>query len=231
MEVAISKTKKILPPEGVHNARCIQLVDLGTQETEWEGKISMKHQIKLAFELVDETAIFNEDKGEQNFVLYRTYTLSLAPKATLAIHISAWLNKKFGKSDSFDLNELLNAPCQIQVRHNESKEYANIVAIMAPPKGVKVAKASNDCFSVFLTEEEFDQDSFDLLPNFMKEKLAATEEFAACGGSFEAEEEKPTKKVKKKAVEDDDDDDEEEEVVVRRRRLRQSLLRKVRGRL
>ena len=209
MKVKASQRERILAPEGVHNARCIQVIDLGTQESKLYGS---KRKVQLAFELVDESAVFNEDKGEENFVLYRTYTLSLAQKASLTRDISAWLNKKFGKSDEFDLDELLNAPCQVQVRHNESEDetYANIAAIMAPPKGVKVTKATSEQFSVYLDEEEFDQDSFDKLPNFIKEKISKTEEFEACGGVFEKEEDsdRSSTSKKKKVVEEEEEEEE-----------------------
>jgi hypothetical protein len=87
MKVKSSQRERILAPEGVHNARCIQVIDLGTQESKQWGS---KRKVQLAFELVDESAVFNEEKGEENFVLYRTYTLSLAPKASLTKDIKIW---------------------------------------------------------------------------------------------------------------------------------------------
>jgi hypothetical protein len=201
MKVKSSQRERKLAPKGVHAARCIQVIDLGTQES----KFGAKHKVQLAFELVDESEIFNEDKGEENFVLYRTYSMSLAQKASLTRDISSWLNKKFGKNDEFDLDELLNAPCQVQVSHNEvdGETYANISSIMAPKKGEKVSKAENDIFSVYLVEGEFDQESFDKLPNFIKEKISDTEEFKECGGVFEEqseEDEEPKSKSSKKVA-------------------------------
>lgn len=198
MKLKTSQRERILAPEGVHNARCIRIIDLGTQETKWGSK----RKIQLALELVDESAVFNEDKGEENFVVYKQYSMSLAPKATLTKDIGTWLNKKFNKNDEFDLESLLNAPCIVQIQHGEDEDgnvYNNVAAIMAPKKGDKVSKAKNEIYSVFLSEDEFDQENFDLLPGFMKEKLSKTPEFEECGGSYEPDEEKEESDSKQKA--------------------------------
>ena len=40
-------------PVGVHKARCVKVIDLGTQRNEFEGKISWKPQLLVIWEVPD----------------------------------------------------------------------------------------------------------------------------------------------------------------------------------
>ena len=44
---------RYLAPADNHPARCVEVIDLGTQEEEWEGEKSSKHKIRITWELVN----------------------------------------------------------------------------------------------------------------------------------------------------------------------------------
>ncbi len=180
MKISSKNKERILAPEGVHAARCVRVLDLGTQENKkYESKA---RKIQLAFELVDETHVFNEEKGEQPFVVYRTYTASLNKKASLFKDIQAWLGLKLEKNTEFDVAQLLNKPCQVQILHNTAENgdvFANIQSIMAPPKAMKVKNAASDLIMFSLDPDEFDRDVFDSFPDFLKEIIEASPEYQA----------------------------------------------------
>lgn len=42
--------KKQLPTEGMVNAKCYAVIDLGSQENEWKGIKKLQRQIQISFE-------------------------------------------------------------------------------------------------------------------------------------------------------------------------------------
>ena len=119
-------------PEGLHQAVCVDVVDLGDQQTQF----GIKHQVRLIWQ-VDET---NPDDGKR-FRVQKKYTLSLNEKANLRKDLECWRGCKFNAQEleGFDLERLLAVNCQLQIIHNltdEGKTYANIQAIIAAAKGI-----------------------------------------------------------------------------------------------
>jgi len=176
MKLTPKSSSRILAPEGIHFARCIRIVDLGTQESsnpEWRAS----RKLNLGFELVDESAIFDEERGEENFVVYGNWNQSLGKKSKLRPLIESWTGKKI--ADEFELDTLLDLPCQIQITHvtNDKGTYANITNIMGPGKG-KVSKSTMEPESLYL-DETFDEEIFKKLPEFMQEMIEDSPEYKA----------------------------------------------------
>ena len=184
MRLKEKNAERINPPEGVHQARLIRLVDCGSQYSEKFKKSSRK--VRVTFELVDCTHIFDEEKGEQPFLIDREYTLSIGKRATFRKDIEAWLGHKLTKEqlDDFDPEILLGTAGLVQVVYQEveENEYANIQALMAVPKGTNVAQPENEVFSFWL-EDELDADRFDSFPEFIQDKIANSPEYQALTGS------------------------------------------------
>jgi hypothetical protein len=72
-----SKTFKQVEP-GTYPARLIGIVDLGTQESTFEGRTTEARRVLFTFELVGELM-----EDERPFCYSRTYTTSLHKKSTL----------------------------------------------------------------------------------------------------------------------------------------------------
>lgn len=121
-------------PEGLHQAICVDVVDLGINK----GPYGEKHKVELRWQ----TELENEETNRR-YQLRKWYTLSLHEKASLRKDLECWRGRKFTEDElrGFDLEKLINANCQLQVIHNitdDGKTYDNIQAIV--PHNVKLPK-------------------------------------------------------------------------------------------
>lgn len=123
-----------LPPAGPTAARCSRLIDLGSHETEFQGKKKWQRKILLTWELAEQRA------DGTPFQVSRRFGLSLHEKAALRGFLEAWRGKAFTVEElsGFDLRKLVNAPCMLNLVHSErdGRQYANISAVMPLPKGM-----------------------------------------------------------------------------------------------
>ena len=129
-------------PPGTHVARCIKLIDLGTQHGEYEGKPTVREQVVVQWELPGET--IDTDKGAQPMIVSKFYTNSLSEKATLRADLEAWRGRQFTPDElaSFDLEKILGAPCLVNVIHSD-KGKARVKGVMSLPKGTICPPAHN----------------------------------------------------------------------------------------
>lgn len=124
-------------PEGVHSAVCVDVINLGTVDTQF-GK---KPKCRIVFEINKKM-----DDGRP-FTAAKTYTVSLNEKSNLHKDLRSWKGKPFTSQElqGFDLERLIGAPCQVAISHvdKDGTTYANITMIMKPEKGkVYVASGS-----------------------------------------------------------------------------------------
>ena len=99
-------------PTGVHKARCVRVIDLGTQRQDYQGDISWKRQVLLIWEVPE---YMNENK--EPLTLSKFYNLSLHEKSNLAKDLTSWRGKAFTQTekDGFDITKLLSQPCMLNV--------------------------------------------------------------------------------------------------------------------
>jgi hypothetical protein len=121
-------------PEGLWQAVCCDVVDLGEVETQWGNKPMVR--ICWIIEEVD-------PKTGMNYLVSQRYTLSLHEKSRLRPMLEAWRSRKFTDEEleGFDLEKLIGVNCQVQVIHNLSSQggtFANVQAVV--PAGRSAAK-------------------------------------------------------------------------------------------
>lgn len=120
-------------PEGLQQAVCVDVIDLGVVAS----KFGEKHKCRLVWQV----AAINAATGRP-FDVRKLYTLSLHVKAALRKDLEGWRGKKFAAEElahGFNLDRLIGANCQIQVVHDvddDGTRWANVVAIVPAPKGV-----------------------------------------------------------------------------------------------
>lgn len=162
-------------PEGTHLAVCNMVVDLGLQETTYQGEPKIKHQCFIRWELPNERIEYNDKQGQRQngpMSIGKTYTLSLGEKANLRKDLEAWRGRAFTKEElaGFDLFKLAGVPCQVSVVHEEKngKVYANIRGVAGWPKGMpKPDKTESDILKYSPDESERYND----LPQWLRDKL------------------------------------------------------------
>lgn len=125
-------------PEGVHNAVCVDIVELPNVATQWGNK----DMIRLVWE-TDQAM----DDGRP-FLVSQRYTPSLNSKANLRKHLKSWRGKDFTAEElaGFDIEKLIGASCQVVVEQNEGKDgntYANLTAIIKAKDNNKLKATGN----------------------------------------------------------------------------------------
>jgi len=111
-------------PEGLHQAVCIDVVDLGIQKTQFGDQV--KIEVRWVIEEID-------PKTQKQYMVLRRFTPSLHKKASLRAVLESWRGRKFTDEElkGFDIEKLIGANCQLQVCHNISSDgdtYANVQA-------------------------------------------------------------------------------------------------------
>ncbi len=147
-----------------------------------------KRKVRLTWEFPTELEVFDEEKGEQPFVLGNTFTLSLFEQAPLRELIESWLGEPLTPqqlAEGYELENLLGKECQISVIHVPSKTdatkvYANIKGIMPCSKGMKVDPAINE--TVWIGMDDWETASYDALPAFVKKEIMESIEWKKAHG-------------------------------------------------
>lgn len=151
------------------------------------------NRIRIEWELPNETHVFNEEKGEQPFVVAKDFTLSLHEKSSLRPFLNSWRGKTLTDEEcnAFDVAVLLGKPCMLNVIHKESKNgktSAQVASIAALPKGIACPPAINEPFE--FGYDPFDQVKFDSMPDWLKDKIKTSNEYKAL---FAEKKEEPRK--------------------------------------
>jgi len=166
---------------GNYPARCYSMVHLGTIEENILGTLKKLNKVRITWELPTELKVFKEEKGEQPQVISKEFTLSLHEKSTLRGFLKNWRGKDFTDEEakSFDIEKLVGAPCMLNITHKSKKDgsgvYAEIGSVSTMPKGFVCPEQINPNF--IFTYENFDEDKFNNLPEFMRNKMINSEEY------------------------------------------------------
>jgi hypothetical protein len=143
-------------PEGTFVARCVQVIDLGTQYSDFYEKSA--HKILLGWELPDEL-----DEGGRPFMVWKRYTLSLNRKAALRKDLEAWRGKAFSEDElsGFDVPNILGTSCMINVVHTKGTNgavFSNVNSVMSMMRGTKCPPQVNE--SILFDIDNWDDNVF-----------------------------------------------------------------------
>jgi len=166
------------PPIGTHVARCIKLIDIGTQRGEYQGKATMKRQVIIGFELPNELMQEGEYAGKP-FTVSRFYTASLGEKANLRRDLANWRGRDFTEEElrGFDSKNILGKACMLSLTPND-KGKTRITGVMALPKGTPVPDQVNSTVYLSLEPDEFNPEVFEALSDGYKKLIKASPEWA-----------------------------------------------------
>lgn len=164
-------------PPGTHIARCVKLLDLGTQQSDYQGVVSHKRQVLISWELPNELLSEGEYAG-QPFVVSRFYTASLNEKANLRADLASWRGREFTKEElaGFEAKSILDKTCMLSLILND-KGRAKVSGVMALPKGTTVPPAFNPIIYFSLEPDEFNQAVFDSLSEGIRKIIALSPEW------------------------------------------------------
>lgn len=162
-------------PTGTHIARCIRIIDIGTQEGEYQGKPIHRRQSIVAWELPDALMTTGDYAGKP-FVVSKFYTASLSEKANLRKDLVNWRGREFTDEElkGFDPANILGKCCMLSITAND-KGKSRVTAVMALPKNTPVPKAVNE--TVFFSLDDFNPAVFDKLSKGIKGMVEKSPEY------------------------------------------------------
>ncbi len=168
-----------LPPAGMTVARCIKLINLGTQHSDFYKK--SKRKVIISFELPQILHKGGNFDG-QPFIVSKRYTLSHNEKSALRADLESWYGQSFNteqlnRAGGFDLEKLLDRYALVNIVHTEDRQFANIKSINPLAKGMDKPRGYHPivCFNL----EEFSQGVFDSLSENLQNQIKTSSEYIA----------------------------------------------------
>lgn len=138
-------------PEGTHLAVCDTFVDLGMQETSYNGQSKCQHKIYLRWQIPALRLSYEKDgvQHEGPMTIGSKFTLSLHEKAALRKVLQSWRGRAFTPDElkKFDVTTILGKPCLITVTHapkDNGGVYANVGAVAKLPAGMTAPTLEGD---------------------------------------------------------------------------------------
>lgn len=165
------------PPIGTHVARCVKMIDIGTQKGEYQGLATFKRQVIIGWELPNELMTTGEYAGKP-FGVSKFYTASLSEKANLRADLKNWRGRDFTPEElgGFDAKNILGKPCMLSLTSTD-KGKIKVTGVMALPKGTQVPDQVNDTLYFSLEPDEFKQEVFDSLSDGYKKMIQVSPEY------------------------------------------------------
>jgi len=201
-----------LPESQTVLARCYSMIDLGTQPYIFNGKQDEKRpfvrKIHITWELPTLLAVFNDEKGEEPFVVGQEYTASTGDKSNLGLLISRWRNKPLSplEQEAFDPATMVGKTGYISFLVDTRKAYKgkeigkvtneNSVlkfnGIMPKPKDIPCPPNRNPYYIWdwdLVEQEGFDKhkEHFEKMPKWLQKKCADSKEFKMFCGNYKVE--------------------------------------------
>ena len=125
---SVGGTTTFVPvPKGVHNAICVDVIDLGMVEGMWKGERKSRHMIRIVFE-VEAT----KEDGTR-LTCSNDFGLSLHPGGNLRPFLTGWLGREFREGEAFDTDSLVGKCALLVVTHKQGSKtpglvFANFIA-------------------------------------------------------------------------------------------------------
>lgn len=136
MALTIKRPAGFAPaPAGLHHANCIRIIDLGTQKSQFAGKVKIQAKILMIWELAGE-----KREDGQPYIVSERYTASLHEKAKLREVLCGWLGRGLD-GEEFDLTAMLGKPCAVNITHRSADDgnvYADVASVSPPMAGFQV---------------------------------------------------------------------------------------------
>lgn len=161
-------------PAGTHLARCIGIIDLGTQKSEYQGRANIRRQCVVRWELPNELM-----EDGRPFICSKFYTQSLSEKSNLYADLVNWRGREFTTEElaGFDAKNILDKTCLVSITLND-KGKARVTGIMKGPKHMECPARVNDLVFFSLEQGEFDRSTFDSLSEGFQKMIRMSPEWA-----------------------------------------------------
>lgn len=128
---------------GAYPARCVHVIELGTQKNEYLGEVKFRKELMIVWELSE----LMQD-GRPFTVNWRG-TNTLNEKSKLYSLLTSWRGKPFTSEElqRFELKNILDKCCMINISKETAKsgkEYNKVISVMPLPKGMTCHERYNE---------------------------------------------------------------------------------------
>ncbi|MDQ2987410.1 MAG: hypothetical protein M3R13_11965 [Armatimonadota bacterium] len=170
-------------PAGTHVARCIRLIDIGTQFGEYQGKPNALRKVVVTWELPNELMTEGDFAGKP-FLVNKWYTASLGEKANLRKDLVNWRGREFTDDElrGFESRKILGTTCMLSLTPND-KGKVRVTGVMKLPKGSEAPTQINPSVYFSLEKDEFKQATFDGLSEYWQTEIKKSPEWADLKGT------------------------------------------------
>lgn len=167
------------PAAGLKMARIYKIVDLGTQEDEYEGTKKKSRNVLIFWELGQ---LMADGKPFSTFLEYNQYLGDV--KCKLRKHIESWTSKSMTPEiiKAFDFRKMLLGRSMMVNLIKKPSGRVKVDNLMAPPAGTAKPDAVNALVYFDLDAKPFDQATYDALPDWIKKKIATSPEYRRLQG-------------------------------------------------
>lgn len=165
-------------PAGTHLGICFRVIDLGTQQTTFNGDTKTAHKVLISWEIPDEVM-----SDGRPFMISQSYTWSMHEKATLRKSLEAWRGVAFTDRDfgpnGFDIKNIIGKACTLSVVHTakNGSVYANVASIGKVMKGISIPELANPPAYLWLHPDRWDAAVFASLSANLQAKIMASPEY------------------------------------------------------
>lgn len=180
MSLVAKETMERIPPldEGIYEAVCSGLIDLGRQYSEQYNKSN--DQVRLVWDVLGETVKYGDKESPRQ--VFSDLTVSLDEKSNLRKLLQSWRGKSFTPDElkGFNLCNVLGVGCQVQIIHksNDRGTYARVNTVIPLPKGKKSPQVAT---TVFDMSDDATYPVFEALPHYLQVRISEAENFDDTG--------------------------------------------------
>lgn len=178
---------------GTYIGKCVQVIDLGTTEKEWDKGTYESRSVSLGFAFKagqtkkDDSGV-EEVIEEQEVLIRKTYSLSMSTQSALYKDVISWLGKLTeAESKEFNVFTLIWKEVMISISHKAAKKdktkiYANIASLASPVKWTPAYENEIELDGSIMAEDQFNEKLFESLPPFLKDEAVTSREYLAMHG-------------------------------------------------
>lgn len=175
MAILIKRKEHSLAPAGLHHARIIRIIDLGTQTENYQGKIKNNPKVLIMFEYMNK-----KREDGTNETISQEYTAIAGEKANFQKAFKTLDSELFAQKE-FDISPLLGRACAITVAHITSKSSGNqrakVESVSPPMDGVDLLPAVSEPKLFDLSAPDWKL--FAEFGEWVSEKIRKSPEYAA----------------------------------------------------
>lgn len=164
------------PEPGSYAAVCYKIIDIGTQEGEYQGVKNLKRQVIIGWEL-NELMTTGENAGKP-FVVSKFYTASLSEKATLRHDLAGWRGRDFTADElsGFEDKNILGKSCMLSLTLTD-KGKIRVSSVAKLPKGMQAPVQVNPTIYLSLEPDAYGKEVFEAQSDKMKALIMLSPEW------------------------------------------------------